>query len=131
MRTRAGVLIFNQSKREVLLIKSLNGDRQYYVIPGAAVMPEMTPLTTINHQLETQLCLTPTTTELNYLGEFDYQGNPQHCYTLDAQRYHLANIHLQTNKYQSQWIPYNELEIKLAYLPKLVDAFFDQILLVS
>lgn len=131
MRIRAGVLIFNQAKREVLLTKSLHSDHLYYTIFGAAVVTGKTPLATIKQKISQELPTIPTTIVLDYLGEFDFQGNPQYCYILDAQRYQLTKLEWQTNNYQSQWVPYNELEAKLVYLPKIVDAFFSKVLLTN
>lgn len=128
MRTRASVLIYNQQTREVLLIRNFHGDHQYYLIPGGVVQNQELPILTVVRNLVDELQITLRPEQLQDLGVFDYQGNPQYCYVLDCMQHHLPSCNYGTTKYMSEWVLFNDLENKLDYMPQIVDQFFKQLL---
>ncbi|CAH0416200.1 NUDIX hydrolase [Periweissella fabaria] len=129
MRTRAAVLIVDEKARQVLLISSVTGDHKYTVIPGGSVAANQDARTVVVERVQTELGLDIAQDAIDWLGEFDYQGNPQICFVTSYAKT-TPRLTPGTCAQAAHWVSFNELEHTLDYLPAVVDAFFQSIVVL-
>lgn len=128
MRTRACLFMIKQSTHEVLLIKSMNSDYQYYVLPGGRVGLNENSVETIMRKAQDELNIYFEKDNFDFLGEFNFQGNPQYCYiTYVPDEQPDKQEIINSGNFTFEWVPFNTLASKLPYIASIVDRFLEYV----